>query len=238
MQVKALIFDFRVFAPIEINYQKGWEVLMKESKSVNPLSKDFLGQLGLMLREKKKSEKESEGTLTKMSELLDEIETTQIADFSLYPGVKNGLESLKTMKLKVAATTELGTKASEKFLKEKEIKPYITELFSRPNLENGRNLGLRISNALQKLKTGKEESIYFCNQLEDLIAAKSANVTTVILPSKGARMDAMLRENPDGMIMTLEELPAMLSLEKFKKPMGKELSSKSKEQEAPNTDNP
>lgn len=224
MQVKALLFDFRVFAPIEINYQKAFEALARESKprSINPLSKDFFGQISLVLAEKKKSQRDYKEFVTKMSELLDEIESAQIGNFHLYPGVKNGLGSLKTMKLSVAATTELGTNAAEKFLKDNEIKAYIGELVPRIKIESAGDLGLRIKSVLEKVKAKSDECIYFCNRLEDLNAAKSKKVATIVLPSKGSRMDAILRENPDGMIMTLEELPAMLSLEKFKKPVGKE----------------
>lgn len=50
--------------------------------------------------------------------------------------MKKGLESLKTMKLLVAAVTELGASAAERFLLENGINRYIDELITRPKIEN------------------------------------------------------------------------------------------------------
>lgn len=47
---------------------------------------------------------------------------------------------------------------------------------------------------------------------------RQQGVPTIVLPGKNPRMNTFLGEGLDGMIMTLEELPAMLSLDKFKRP--------------------
>ncbi len=217
MRVKALLFDFRIFAPMEINYQRAFDAL-REGGLGNFAPAGSFRQLGLLLHEAKKSQQNYKELGSKISELLDEIEIAQILNFRLYPGVKKGLESLNTMKLLVATVTELGAIAAERFLLENRINRYIDELITRPKIENAVDLSLRIKTALERLNAKPQECLFFCNRIEDLRIAKSQGLPTIVLPGKNPRMNAFLGEGLDGMIMTLEELPAMLSLDKFKRP--------------------
>ena len=215
MQIQALLFDFKVLAPIDIDYQKAMGILTKEYISVfDPGSTDIFRQLALV---KEKSTKESYGALSKkMTGLLDEIEYDQINQFPLHMGVKNGLASLKETKLHLAAITELGSNAADRFLEEKEISQYIEQSFTRSSLDDSQDFGSRLKLAFEKLQVKPEECIYFCNTIADLKRAREFKLRTIVLPSKKDPMNRLMMEKPDGLIITLEEIPNMLEIDTFK----------------------
>jgi hypothetical protein len=136
MQVRALLLDFRIFAPIEIDYQKAFETFARKSGQMGPGHSDSLKEVSMLIREAKTPFKEKGNELAfKLQGLLEELELAQIVAYSLNPGVKKGLASLKTMKLSVAALTELGPHAGRKFLLDNEIKRYIDELVARNDVD-------------------------------------------------------------------------------------------------------
>ena len=113
----------------------------------------------------------------------------------------------------MVALTELGKDAAEKFLKDKDVDAYVGKLVTRETIGEPSDLGSRLNRALGKDELKQEECVYFCNKLSDLKRAKASNFRTVVLPSKGEKLDLMMLEKPLGMIMSLEEIPNLLSLD-------------------------
>jgi phosphoglycolate phosphatase-like HAD superfamily hydrolase len=222
MPLRALIFDFRILAPLDINYVKVQEVLTKETAPpAAPAGRmpNIFDQISSLISDKEKNKipaKKYEELLQHISHLLDESEEEQIGRFPLHMGVKNGLASVKPMKLALIATTEIGTKAAEKFVQEKEIKSYFSEIASRNELKQAADFSARLKPVLEKLKLKPEECIYFCNRMRDLKAGQVLGLRVVVMPGKNEQIDLLLRANPEGMIINLEELPTMLSLKSFK----------------------
>ena len=227
MPLKALLFDFRVLAPLEINYAKATQALKTELADVLPSGArpwSIFDQISLLLDEKKKkkiSAKRFNEISEKISKNMEELELEQVAIFPLYAGVKNGLASVKTMKLSVISTTEIGVAPAEKFLREKEIESFFSDTAPRRELAEAVDMGLRLRPLFEKLEVKPEESLYFCNRLRDLKAAQSLGVRIIVMPGGSESIDALLREKPEGMIISLEELPTMLSLKSFKGPEAK-----------------
>lgn len=225
--MKAIIFDFEALFPNEINYQKSWDLMFRTfgTQQVGPKSRDFLNKLATF-KAHHSEDKDAGQFFEDIAELLDEIELSQIDQFSLYPAVKNGLASLKTMKLLTGATTSMGAKAAEKLLDKQEIRVLVGELVARDNIEGGTDLGLRLKLLMERLKLERpEEIIYFCTTIPNLRVAKTMKLMTMVLPSKKEKMDLLLLEKPDGLLITLDELPVMLSLDTFKGPPALSTSS-------------
>ncbi|MGI0092030.1 MAG: HAD hydrolase-like protein [Nitrososphaerales archaeon] len=213
MAVRALLFNFKVLAPVEIDYQRAFDLITKEYGSVlKSAPQDIFRQIALVIEEKS-SPKNPDEFSKNMSSLLDVIETSQIENVPLNTGVKNGLESLEPMSVSLVAISEMGSKATETFLSDKGIKPFFDEIIAREKIGEPNDLVSRLVRALKKLGLKNEECIFFCNKTSDLKAAKSANFRTMVLPSKGERLDLMMLEKPDGMVLFLHELPNLLSLE-------------------------
>ena len=212
MAISALLIDFKVLAPYNIDYQPALEQLTKQyGRFVTSAPMDVFAQIELI--KEKATKKEFEEFAPKISRLLDRIEIEQIGNFFLNMGVKNGLAELDKLDVSVVALTELGKNAAEKFLKEKDIDAFVGKLVTREAMGEPSDLGSRLNRALGKDELKQEECVYFCNKLSDLKLAKASNFRTIVLPSKGEKLDLMMLEKPLGMIMSLEEIPNLLSLD-------------------------
>lgn len=214
MQARALLFDLRVFAEMDIDYLQASKFLEGGGSSGLLPTRDILKKLS-ETSQKVPKEGYSEW-INKVTDALDEIETEQIGNFQLHMGVKSGLESLQSMGLSIYVLTETGKKAEEKFLSQHSIGQYINEVIARDGAEGIGDLGKRLEVALEKLKLLPEECVYFCNRLSDLKTAKSRNFRTIILPSRKEKINNLIAEGSDGMIISLEEIPSLLLTESFK----------------------
>jgi phosphoglycolate phosphatase-like HAD superfamily hydrolase len=214
-QVRVLIFDLMALAPIQIKYDQILEIMANEYKSlIDSSSKDVFRQLTLVKEKLPRNDQQS--FMERFSKLLDEIEVAQIDRFQPYMGVSNGLASMKPMKLSLAATSELGALAVQKFLSKNGIMECFNEIATRAGIENTTDLSSRLNPILEKMKIAPGEAIYFCNRRIELKMGKAMGLRTIVLPSKFEKANNLLMLKPDGMIITLEELPSLLSLETFK----------------------
>ena len=110
----------------------------------------------------------------------------------------------------------MGRKAGIQFLSQHSISQYIDEVICRDDTKGVGELSKRLEFALDKLEILPEECIYFCNRLSDLKVAKSANFQIIVLPSRKEKANDLIKEGPNGMIISLEEIPSLLSIETFK----------------------
>ncbi|MCL5066779.1 MAG: HAD family hydrolase [Thaumarchaeota archaeon] len=214
LQARALLFDLRVFAEIDIDYLQASQFLENGGASGTLPIRDILKQLSE--RSQKIAKEDYPNWIRKVSDRLDEIEIEQIGKFQLHMGVRDGLDSLQPMDLSIYVLTETGKEAGEKFLSQHNIRQYVNEVISRENAEGIGDLGERLDVALNKLELLPEECVYFCNRLSDLKVAKSANFRTIILPSRREKINNLIVEGSDGMIISLEEIPSLLLTETFK----------------------
>jgi FMN phosphatase YigB (HAD superfamily) len=212
LTIRSLLFDFKVFAPFAIDYQKALDHLARRyGQIVKPAATDVFAQVELV--EANSTKKEFDEFAPMMSGLLDEIEIAQVGNYSLNMGVKNGLASLGGLNVTVVALTELGTAATREFLKGKDIDKHIGKLVTREKIGEPCDLTSRLNRAIEDEPFKQEECVYFCNKLTDMRLARSSNFRTVVLPSRGEKLDLMMLEKPIGMIMSLEEIPNLLSIE-------------------------
>ncbi len=204
---------------MDLNYVKAKQIANTPSPSAPGRSYDIFDQISSLIEEKKNkkiSTKKYDELATEISKAMEESEMEQVSHLSLYAGVKNGLASLKAMKLSVVATTDIGTSPAAKFLREKELGSFFSEVAARDELVKAVDLGARLEPVLAKLGIKSEATIYFCNRMQDLKAAQALGLRPVVMPSKHEQIDVLLSAKPEGMIISLEELPIMLSLKSFK----------------------
>jgi phosphoglycolate phosphatase-like HAD superfamily hydrolase len=148
----------------------------------------------------------------KIQQEIDQVEEEQITKAHLLPGVKNGLASTQGMKLKTIVVSDLGMRAVAKFLEKNELKLYFDSEVPRNKISTVNETSKRIMSTLKKLKIEPKECIFFCNTLTDLQQAKLLRMRVVVLPSKKESSSLLLQAKPDGMIISLEELPSLLAL--------------------------
>ncbi|MDG6906405.1 MAG: HAD hydrolase-like protein [Nitrososphaerota archaeon] len=214
MQAKALLFNIGVLAEIDIDYLPASQFLGNTSSPILSQMRNIIKQLHEM--GEKLSEEEYQDWFDKVSNTLDEIETAQISKFHLHMGVKNGLDSLQSTGLPIYVLTDMGEKACKLFLTQHDLGHYVNSIISRNDANEIGNIAKSLDIASKKLELIPERCIYFCNRLSELKEAKSAKFRTIILPSRKERINDLIAEGSDGMIVSLEEIPSLLSLDTFK----------------------
>jgi beta-phosphoglucomutase-like phosphatase (HAD superfamily) len=230
LAVRGIIFDLESLSPGDFDYKAAWDSLVQRfgSQQIGPRIGPMLGQLA-SIKKAHSGQREYDKFFEGLPSTLDEIELGQVKQFSLSSGAKNALLSLRTMKdIRVGVTSSAGRKALESFLDEKQIRSLVDALAARGEKEDDENgsgqieyaadPAARLERLVKELSLDERpgEVIYFCTTIPNLKAAKSKNLKTVVLPSKKEKTDALMMQQPDGLLITLDELPAMLSLESFK----------------------
>ena len=214
LQAKALLFNIGVLSEIDIDYLQASQFLGNTSSPSLSQMRNVIKQLheigGNLPKE------EYQDWFDKVSNALDEIETAQIEKFNLHMGVKNGLDSLQSTGLPIYVLTDMGEKACKLFLTKHDLGHYVNSIISRNDANEIGNIAKCLDIASKRLELIPEQCIYFCNRLSDLKAAKSAKFRTIILPSRKERTNDLISEGSDGMIVSLEEIPSLLSLDTFK----------------------
>jgi len=202
-------------APVDINYQPISEYLEKNYGSVlgSGSSRDTFEQISIIKR--KVSGQKLEEFSETIIKLLDELEISQIELFKLYPGLKQGLASLKTMKIRTALLSNIGKAATERFLEMNDLRESFSVLFPRDAGTIGQisDTKIRLDQVMKELGQKPSECMFFCNRLSQLQDGKTIKIRTFVLPGGKDRIDLLVKNKPDGMLLSLEELPGLLSIE-------------------------
>lgn len=81
------------------------------------------------------------------------------------------------------------------------------------------NLSESILSTLKDSNIPENETLLFTSRTEDIEAAKTAKIKSIALPAKvGANTAKLLRAKPQGLVLSVEEIRAMLSLPSWQDP--------------------
>ena len=80
------------------------------------------------------------------------------------------------------------------------------------------NLSESILSTLKDSNIPENETLLFTSRTEDIAAAKTAKIKSIALPAKGGNTAELLRAKPQGLVLSVEEIRAMLSLPSWQDP--------------------
>ena len=214
----ALIFKLeQTFFRVNLDYSGVQEVLRKEQSS-DVGSPSFPGIAPSMLALKKRLGKKAYEVLRKRAEAAAErMETEALRGSQMQPGVVKMLEAVRDTGWWVVAASDIGKKPIKEFLEGKSLSQYMNLVVSRSRLDEERLLAKRLRPVQSKLKT-LANSVYFCNSSREVMEAKALGMKCFVLPSTVEPFRTLYQAGPNGIILSLDEIPALLSLPAMKLP--------------------
>lgn len=223
----ALVFKFEeVFCDAIPNYAALDQLIRKEEQA-SAASPKLLGWGERLLALKKRMPPKAyrQVRLLATSEA-EKAETESLLATPLLPGVTTALESAHTAGWLVAVASEFSKVSVSKVLKQKSLAGHVDLTAARTRIDEGRQLSKRLSPVKRKVKS-LSKVVYFCNRSQEVKEAKLLGVRCIVLPSKTEPFRTLLWAEPEGMILSLEELPQLLALPSMKLPEQVEAGAKS-----------
>ena len=171
-----------------------------------------------MLELKKKIGKKAyDRARVKVEAAAERVETRALDSAQMHPGVVKMLESVRDTGWWVVAVSDIGRKPVAGFLKSKFLDQYMNLVLARSRLDQERPLAKSLRPVQTKLKT-LAHSVYFCNSSREVVDAKTLGMKCFVLPSQVEPFRALYQAGPNGIILSLDEIPTLLSLPNMKLP--------------------
>lgn len=215
---EALVFKFEeVFFNPSPNYSNLYELIKKEEQESRTVPR-LLPVGERMLALKKLMKPKAYKQLLSLAEAAAETaETQSLSEAPLLPGVSTALDAAHDAGWFVAVASDLGKVSVSKALGQKSLTDQIDLVAARTRLDESRELSKRLAPVRKKVRT-LTRVVYFCNRSQEVKEAKSLGMRCMVLPSKTEPFRTLLWAEPNGIILSLQELPQLLALPSMKLP--------------------
>ena len=214
----ALIFKLeQTFFRANIDYA-GVQELIRKQQANSSDSQSSPGLAPSMLALKKRLGKKGYEAFRKRAEAeAERAESQALQGAQMHPGVVKMLEAVRDTGWWVVAASDIGKKPVKDFLEGKALAQFMNLVVARSRLDEERTLAKRLRPVQSKLKT-LTNSVYFCNSSRDVMEAKAMGMKCFVLPSLAEPFRTLYQAGPNGIILSLDEIPPLLSLPAMKLP--------------------
>jgi beta-phosphoglucomutase-like phosphatase (HAD superfamily) len=213
----ALIFKLeQTFFRTTLDYGDVLSLLMRERPEGMPQQVSGVAPALLALR--KKLDRKAYGRLRLKAEAAaQKVETQSLGSAQMHPGVVKMLEAVRDTGWWVVAASDIGKKPVAEFLKSKSLSQYMNLVVARSRLDEEGLIAKRLKPVQTKLKT-LANSVYFCNSSREVPEAKALGMKVFVLPSPVEPFRSLYQSGPNGIILSLDEIPSLLTLPAMKLP--------------------
>lgn len=129
----------------------------------------------------------------------------------LYPGVEKGLKALKAMNFRVCCVTNKAAQFTEPLLKDMGIYDMFEIVVSGDTTPKKKPDPMPLLYAAEKFDVRPQDCLMVGDSSNDVAAARAAGFQVVCLPYGYNHGKDIRESNPDAVINTLDELPALLA---------------------------
>ncbi|MDG6901409.1 MAG: hypothetical protein JRM80_05550 [Nitrososphaerota archaeon] len=214
----ALIFKLeQAFFRADVDYAEVQQLVRSEQPDQAGLPA-APGWVSTMLPLRRKLGRKAYANLRSKGESIAErLESQALSSAQMHPGVVKMLEQVRDTGWWVVGATDMGKKPVNDFLKAKSLSQYMNLVVARTRLDEEGLLAKRLKPVQSRLKT-LANSVYFCNSSREVVEAKALGMKCFVLPSPVEPFRTLYQAGPDGIILSLDEVPALLSLPAMKLP--------------------
>ena len=148
----------------------------------------------------------------KVFEAIESCETEGISHCQLMPGCLPSLEWLLERRIIAGIATSNSQKVAEQILELKGIRHFFTAVVGRrPELRMKPHPD-QILKCFEEMRVESSKGVVVGDSVKDVVAAKSANVYSIVVPSFFTKRDALEEAGVDQLINDLGELTRILSV--------------------------
>jgi HAD superfamily hydrolase (TIGR01549 family) len=144
--------------------------------------------------------------------ILDTFESESVASTTVFPGIREALERLRSGSVRLAVLTNSGRKAALETLRRASIIDCFEFILTRDETDTmkPRPEGLKKAVALLSLAP---ESVYFVGDSPyDIFAAKAAGVKVISVATGNYTMERLTGEGADQVVASVAELPSLFGM--------------------------
>lgn len=135
-----------------------------------------------------------------------------VSQFSqLYDGVQEALDALKAQDIKLACVTNKAEEFTKTLLAHLNIDTYFEVMVGGDTLEKKKPDPMPLLHIAKTAGVPIENSLMVGDSRHDIAAARAANMRVVAVPYGYNHGDDIAESNPDAIVQSLAELPALLS---------------------------
>jgi phosphoglycolate phosphatase len=141
-----------------------------------------------------------------IGDIYDSYDEDALTRWNLRPGVKDFLHALKMRGIQTALVSNIGGKTLTKALSELGLEALFDITLSRNDVPNLKPCPDGINMALRRMGVSKERSIFLGDSLDDVNAARNADIKVMIITNGENLREDILAARPHRVFETYEEL--------------------------------
>ena len=141
-----------------------------------------------------------------IGDIYDSYDEDALTRWNLRPGVKDFLHALKIRGIQTALVSNIGGKTLAKALSEFGLEALFDITLSRNDVPNLKPRPDGINLALHRMRVSKERSVFLGDSLDDVNAARNADIKVMIITNGENLREEILAARPHRVFETYEEL--------------------------------
>ena len=143
---------------------------------------------------------------------LEEMELKAATDVTLYPGVMETLQKLRSNSLKIGLVTNNGRKGTELTLSRYRLENLFDAVVTRDDCDDMKPAAEPVLKVLTALNVTPSEAILIGDGVMDIVAARAAGVPSIAVATGPFMSDHLLEAEPDYLLGSINDLPTLIDL--------------------------
>ncbi len=219
MRLRAVLFDFDgTIVDLHFGYKESRIAIIRVLKELNfDISKFFLNDTAQTIIEKVENQIVEKSMNLKLSDvkekiwfIIDEFEMAAVNTSELVKETGTMLELLSEKNIKKGLVTNSGRKAVHLALARHDLEHDFDVIVTRDEVDRLKPYGDGIESALRILKVPIENAIYIGDSVNDVLAAKDANVCSIVINRQASSHEKLRKSSPNFIVNSLAEAMNLL----------------------------
>lgn len=211
MGVKAVIFDLDGTLVVhKLRIREAKAKLLKRMKELGMDVERFSLETPTARILERMRGREREKLLRLIDEVFEPYELEAAEKAEAREGVKEVLEELKGMGLRLAVATNNGRMGVERSLEKVSLKGFFEAIVTRSEAGDMKPRGRILEEALKALRLGRDEAVYVGDTSHDIEAAREAGIKCIVVAGGAHSIERLLSFNPDYFVEDLRQIPSII----------------------------
>lgn len=215
MKIKAIVADMDgTITKFNLDYMNTRQRILEELDKKNLRTPDMNDQLSLFIVLGKLKDRLDVNTFEALRGqvygYLEEMELKAATDVTLYPGVMDTLQKLRSNSIKIGLVTNNGRKGTELTLSRYRLENLFDAVVTRDDCDDMKPAAEPVLKVLTALNVTPGEAILIGDGVMDIVAARAAGVLSIAVATGSFTSDHLLEAEPDYLLGSINDLPTLI----------------------------
>jgi HAD superfamily hydrolase (TIGR01509 family) len=215
LKIKAIVADMDgTITKFNLDYMNTRQRILEELDKKNLRTPDMNDQLSLFIVLGKLKDRLDVNTFEALRGqvygYLEEMELKAATDVTLYPGVMETLQKLRSDSIKIGLVTNNGRKGTALTLSRYRLENLFDAIVTRDDCDDMKPAAEPVLKVLIALNVKPSEAILIGDGIMDVVAAKAAGVLSIAVATGPFASDHLLEAEPDYLLGSINDLPTLI----------------------------